>query len=178
MNNTRIVELRQSFGWTQERLAAESGVGLRTIQRLEAGSEAGLETLSMVAAALRVSVSDLFSRIDDADFGSRVEALQSRVVDQQAAYDRAMAAWRWLYVGIGVVLSFSSFPLGQLGVVLFLSYWTGGLLILIALRRIIFEPRLEQRYPLARRRRQPHVRDKTTPVVLAATDAEAGTGRR
>lgn len=49
MNTTRIADLRQTAGWTQERLATESGVGLRTIQRLEAGNEASLETLSLVA---------------------------------------------------------------------------------------------------------------------------------
>jgi len=154
MNTTRIADLRQEVGWTQERLATESGVGLRTIQRLEAGNEASLETLSLVAEALRVSVGDLFTSIDDTDFGSRVEALDSRVVDQQAARDRVTAAWRWLYVGIGVVLTLLSFTMGQYGLVLFLAYWTGGLMILIALRRIVLEPRLDARYPLSRSKRQ------------------------
>lgn len=154
MNTTRIADLRQEVGWTQERLATESGVGLRTIQRLEAGSEASLETLSLVADALRVSVRDLFTAIDDADFGNRVDALESRVVDQQAARDRVTAAWRWLYIGIGVVLSLFSFTMGQYGLVVFLAYWTGGLLILLALRRIVLEPQLEARYPLSRSKRQ------------------------
>jgi len=154
MNTTRIADLRQEVGWTQERLATESGVGLRTIQRLEAGNEASLETLSLVAEALRVSVGDLFTSIDDADFGSRVEALDSRVVDQQAARDRITAAWRWLYVGIGVVLTLLSFTMGQYGLVLFLAYWTGGLMVLIALRRIVLEPRLDAHYPLSRSKRQ------------------------
>lgn len=154
MNTTRIADLRQEVGWTQERLATESGVGLRTIQRLEAGNEASLETLSLVAEALRVSVGDLFTSIDDADFGGRVEALDSRVVDQQAARDRITAAWRWLYVGIGVVLTLLSFTMGQYGLVLFLAYWTGGLMVLIALRRIVLEPRLDAHYPLSRSKRQ------------------------
>lgn len=49
MNKTRVVELRQAHGWTQERLATASGVGIRTIQRLEVGEDASLETLSLVA---------------------------------------------------------------------------------------------------------------------------------
>lgn len=154
MNTTRIPYLRQEVGWTQERLAAESGVGLRTIQRLEAGSEASLETLSMVAGALRVPVRDLFAEIDDADLGSRLEAFDARVVDQQAARDRVGAAWKWLYIGIGVVLSLLGFTMGQYGAVLFLGYWTGGLLIFLALKRIILEPRLEARYPLSRSKRE------------------------
>jgi len=154
MNTSRIAVLRQEAGWTQERLASESRVGLRTIQRLEAGNEASLETLSLVAEALRVSVGDLFTSIDDADFGSRVEALDSRVVDQQVARDRLTAAWWWLYGGIGVVLTLLSFTMGQYGLVLFLAYWTGGLMILVALRRIVLEPRLDARYPLSRSKRQ------------------------
>lgn len=45
MNESRIIQLRQELGWTQEKLSTESGVGLRTIQRLEAGNDASLETL-------------------------------------------------------------------------------------------------------------------------------------
>ncbi|MGO2932218.1 MAG: helix-turn-helix domain-containing protein [Microbacterium sp.] len=153
MNTTRIADLRQTAGWTQERLATESGVGLRTIQRLEAGNEASLETLSLVADALRVSVSELFTSIDDEDFGTRVEALDSRTTEQQSARDRTIAAWRWLYVGIGVVLTVLSFTMGASGLVLFLVYWTGGLLIVIALGRLFLEPRLDARYPLSRSKR-------------------------
>lgn len=53
MNKTRIIEIRQAQGWAQERPANESGVGLRTVQRLEAGQDASLETLSLIAEALR-----------------------------------------------------------------------------------------------------------------------------
>jgi transcriptional regulator with XRE-family HTH domain len=63
----RIIELRQAQGWTQERLATESGVGVRTVQRLEAGEGASLETLLLVADAPRVTVRELFSAIDDAE---------------------------------------------------------------------------------------------------------------
>lgn len=154
MNKTRIVELRQDHGWTQERLATESGVGLRTIQRLEAGEDASLETLSLVAEALRIPVRDLFTMIDDADLSNRVESLQARADEQQAARDRLTGAWRWLYIGIGVVLTLVSFALGQYGLVLFLAYWTGGYLILVAIRRIHLEPRLEEKYPLSRSKKQ------------------------
>ena len=154
MNKTRIVQLRQEHGWTQERLATASGVGLRTIQRLEAGEDASLETLSLVAEALRVPVRDLFTMIEDADLSGRVESLQVRTVEQQAARDRLVGAWRWLYIGIGIVLTLVGFTLGQYGLVLFLAYWTGGYLILVAIRRIYLEPRLEEKYPLSRSRKQ------------------------
>lgn len=149
MNKTRIIELRQSAGWTQERLAQESGVGLRTVQRLEAGHDASLETLSLVADALQVPVRGLFVAIEDEGLSNRVDSLQDRADQQQAARDRITDAWRWLYIGIGVVLSLVSFTFSY-GLVLFLSYWTGGYLILIAIRRIYLEPHLERQYPLSR----------------------------
>ena len=154
MNKTRVVELRQANGWTQERLATASGVGIRTIQRLEAGEDASLETLSLVADALRVPVRDLFLVIKDANLSGRVESLAVRAVDQQAARDRLSGAWRWMYIGIGVIVTVVGFTLGQYGLLLFLAYWTGGYLILVAVRRIYLEPRLEEKYPLARSRQQ------------------------
>ena len=57
----RITALRRELGWTQARLAAESGVGVRTVQRLEAGADASLETLHLVAVALGVEVGELFA---------------------------------------------------------------------------------------------------------------------
>lgn len=153
MNKTRIVELREENGWTQERLASESGVGLRTIQRLEAGQDASLETLSLLAEALRVSVRDLFASIDE-DLNTRVESLNGRTDEQQVARDRLAGAWRWLYIGVGVVLTLVSFTLSWYGFVLFLSYWSGGTLILAALRRIYLEPHLDEKYPLSRSKRR------------------------
>lgn len=151
MNTTRIIELRQAQGWTQERLANESGVGLRTIQRLEAGQDASLETLSLVADALQVAVRELFTVIEDETLSARVESLQVRADEQQAARDRITQAWRWLYFGIGIIATLVSFTFPY-GVVLFLSYWSGGFLILLALRRLVIEPRLDEKYPLSRER--------------------------
>jgi transcriptional regulator with XRE-family HTH domain len=149
MNTTRIIELRQAKGWTQERLATESGIGLRTVQRLEAGEDASLETLSLVAEALHVPVRDLFSTIEDASLSSRVESLEDRTTEQQTARDRLTDAWTMLFVGIGVVVTLVSFTV-SFGVVLVLSYWVGGFLILRAVRRIWVEPRLDATYPLSR----------------------------
>lgn len=153
MNESRIVQLRQERGWTQERLATESGVGVRTIQRLESGNDASLETLSLVADALRVPVRELFAHIDDTAFSERVESLEARAETQQARRNRTTAAWVWLFVGIGVVVSMVSFFIGGAwGGTLFLIYWAGGSLIFVALRRLVLEPRLDDKLPLSRSR--------------------------
>jgi len=177
MNQTRIIELRQAQGWTQERLATASGVGLRTVQRLEAGQDATLETLSLVAEALQVPVRDLFTTIDNAALSSRVDSLQGRADDQQAARDRITGAWRWLFIGIGVVATLLSFTFSH-GLVLFFAYWVGGYVILTAIRTLYLEPHLDERYPLSRRKesrrlQRKQLRGTASPVQTeTVTDAD------
>lgn len=172
MNQTRIIELRQARGWTQERLANASGVGLRTVQRLEAGQDASLETLTLVAEALQMPVRDLFTSIDNAALSSRVDSMQARTDAHQAARDRISGAWRWLYIGIGVVLTLLSFTFAQ-GLVLFLGYWIGGYCILTAFRRIYLEPHLDEKYPLSRRRQsRREQRKKSADLASGSTSGE------
>lgn len=171
MNKTRIIQLRQVQGWTQERLAHESGVGIRTVQRLEAGQDASLETLSLVAEALKVPVRELFTVIDDEALSSRVDSLQDRADEQQATRDRISGAWRWLYVGIGVVLTLVSFTFPY-GLVLFLAYWVGGYIILVAIRRIYLEPHLDEKYPLSRGKQSRRAR-RQTPSDAVPDEAKA-----
>ncbi len=104
MSKSRITELRREQGWTQEYLADASGVSLRTIQRLEAGQDASLETLTLVAEVFHVPVKDLFLSLDG-EFSTRIESLQVRANKQQAARDQITRAWFGLFVGIGIVIS-------------------------------------------------------------------------
>lgn len=46
-------------GWTQEELARHSGLSVRTVQRLEAGHAATLESLKCLAATFETNVSTL-----------------------------------------------------------------------------------------------------------------------
>ena len=56
----KIIALRRQNGLSQEQLSNNSGVALRTVQRIEAGSvTAHLQTLSLLAKALNVEVSEL-----------------------------------------------------------------------------------------------------------------------
>lgn len=151
MNETRIVELRRERGWTQEKLAEECRVGIRTIQRLEAGNDASLETLALVAEALGVPVRELFTTIDSAEMNGVVDSLEARTVDEQTHRDRTNKAWLWIFLGVGVIVSFASFTTGgSLGAAIFFGYWGGGLLIFFALRRLLLEPHLDAKFPLSR----------------------------
>lgn len=160
-NETHITDLRQERGWTQEKLAAESGVGIRTIQRLDSGSDASLETLSLIAKALDVPIRALFKTIENDSLNSRVDSLESRTQDQQARRNRIHGAWLWMFVCVGVIVSMISFGIGhQLGPVIFLGYWGGGLLMLVAFRRLHLDPRLDEKYPLSRSKHQLRARKR------------------
>jgi transcriptional regulator with XRE-family HTH domain len=54
-----IQKLRTDRGWTQEQLALHSGLSPRTIQRLESGNAATLESLKCLAAVFDTSVTNL-----------------------------------------------------------------------------------------------------------------------
>jgi transcriptional regulator with XRE-family HTH domain len=152
MNETRIVGLRLERGWTQEKLALESGLGVRTIQRIEAGKDASLETISLIAKSFGVPMRDLFVTIEDENLTSRVDSLAQRVGDQQEKRDTAMGAWRWLFIGAGVVLTVTCFFVApQLGELLFVIYWFGGFFLFAALRRLVIDPHLDAKYPLSKR---------------------------
>lgn len=51
--------LRQERNWSQEQLAEFSGLGLRTIQRIESSHRAGLDSLAALAAAFKIEVAAL-----------------------------------------------------------------------------------------------------------------------
>ena len=54
-----IQKLRLQRGWSQEQLADLSGVSVRTIQRLERGQTASVETLKALGAAFEIDFSAL-----------------------------------------------------------------------------------------------------------------------
>jgi transcriptional regulator with XRE-family HTH domain len=54
-----IQKLRLQRGWSQEQLAEISGLSVRTIQRLERGQTASVESLKALAAAFEIDFSDL-----------------------------------------------------------------------------------------------------------------------
>jgi len=54
-----VRKLRLQRGWSQEQLAEMSGLSVRTIQRIERGKKAGLESLKSLAAVFDVELSNL-----------------------------------------------------------------------------------------------------------------------
>lgn len=62
---TKLRQIRESMGMTQDKLAILSNVSERTVQRAEAGANMRLDTLSDFAAALEVPLSELVLSPDD-----------------------------------------------------------------------------------------------------------------
>lgn len=72
MNEYRIKELRLAKAWSQEQLAELSSLSVRTIQRIENGEQASLETLAAIASAFDTCVTGLYS--DEAAAGKQQQA--------------------------------------------------------------------------------------------------------
>lgn len=58
INLREIKEMRLSHHWSQEQLAEMSGLSIRTIQRIENGENAGLESLKALAAVFETNIVD------------------------------------------------------------------------------------------------------------------------
>lgn len=59
-----VRKLRLEKGWSQEQLAEICNLNVRTIQRIERGQKASLETLNALAVVFDVDVSDLTREAD------------------------------------------------------------------------------------------------------------------
>lgn len=80
INAELIKRLREERGWSQEHLAAVSGLSARTIQRLEADGNASHESRLALAAAFAVDASAL-------------SAAQCDVPEKGKTADSAVAEW-------------------------------------------------------------------------------------
>ncbi len=100
-NESNVSQLRKSAGWTQERLSEHSGVPVRTIQRLEAGNETSLETLSRVADALKVEVRDLFVTTGGEGFAAAIDGLDDRRArERRRQFTLNTVGWSLAVIGV------------------------------------------------------------------------------
>lgn len=59
-----VRKLRLQRAWSQDQLAQCSGLNIRTIQRIERGQKAGLESLKSLAAVFEVELDELIQEIN------------------------------------------------------------------------------------------------------------------
>lgn len=155
MDKTNVAKLRKERGWTQEELAEKSFLTVRTIQRMEAGQDVSLTTLSSVAKALAVSLSDLFTHIDTEQ--KEIEVMKiSREQDQQRRQRVAEKnTMLFLVMAIDfVLLSLTGYAIGRMpeneqtlpGIL-----WVGGVFLVMAISiyflKITWTIHLDKKYP-------------------------------
>ena len=58
-----VRRLREKRNWSQEQLAIMSGLSTRTIQRIESGNKASLESLKALASVFEIDISKLQEEI-------------------------------------------------------------------------------------------------------------------
>ena len=82
-----IKGLRQQRNWSQEQLAEFSGLGLRTIQRIESGSKMSFESLQDLAEVFGMNVDEL---------------AQELAMDKTSGEWKKRPLWvRWIFFGSG-----------------------------------------------------------------------------
>ncbi|SKA69431.1 2TM domain-containing protein [Enterovibrio nigricans] len=86
-----IRKLRLQRGWSQEQLSEMSGLSVRTIQRLERGDKAGLESLKALAAVFEVQITDLQKTAepdmtDEVKYTEEEERVMNQVRDIKGFY--------------------------------------------------------------------------------------------
>ena len=159
MNKYRVAELRKKRGWTQEVLAEKANITVRTIQRIENGTDVSLDTLASISNALLVPVSELFERIEE-------EAKEVEIMDMskeqliQLKYRRTIIVSITLLViaAILLVMSILGVQINELasGYNITLSWlaWVSLLLLLIGLANyylgVKLNETLDQKYPLTK----------------------------
>jgi transcriptional regulator with XRE-family HTH domain len=77
-----VQKLRLQRGWSQEQLAELSGLSVRTIQRIERGNAASVETLKALGAVFEVD----FSTLQEPEMDTTLE--QTMKADEVLAFSR------------------------------------------------------------------------------------------
>ncbi|ASM30503.1 helix-turn-helix domain-containing protein [Serratia marcescens] len=102
MQKYRIRPLRLEKGWSQEQLATIAGLSTRTVQRIENGEQASLETLTAIAAALGVQVSDLNAQPQQTTMGE--ETPDEQRLRRQVAAEGKLLSMAVRFAVIGAIL--------------------------------------------------------------------------
>ncbi len=123
---------RLARGWSQEDLAAASGLSTRTIQRIETGNKPGLETQKSLAAAFETDVESLH------EDNSVIHATK----DERAANIRGLYLHVWVFalvmpVLVGVNYFATGGPIWVHWVAIF---WLLGLVLHVVTVRVMYGP--------------------------------------
>ena len=77
INLRDIKKMRLERHWSQEQLAEMSGLSIRTIQRIENGENAGLESLKSLAAVFETNIADSDKKVEMEQIRKEEEYVQN-----------------------------------------------------------------------------------------------------
>jgi transcriptional regulator with XRE-family HTH domain len=97
-----IQKLRLQRGWSQEQLAELSGLSVRTIQRLERGQTASVESLKALAAGFEIDFSDLKEPEMNATMSQNISADEALAL----AHVRKLKGFYIHFAQYGIIISF------------------------------------------------------------------------
>ena len=78
VNVRDIKKARLERHWSQEQVAEMSGLSVRTIQRIESGEKAGLESLKALAAVFEINLVDFDKKEEDSQIEKEELLLKKR----------------------------------------------------------------------------------------------------
>ncbi len=78
-----IRKLRLQRGWSQEQLAALTGLSVRTIQRLERGHKAGLESLTSLASVFELTVAEIQAPQQETIMENTIEEPTATITEEE-----------------------------------------------------------------------------------------------
>ena len=88
-----LKKVRANKAWSQEEFAAISGISTRTLQRIEGGEKANMETLRAIAAALNMEVTTLLplnELMQEADFAKMQAQVQEQVQKETTQLEKEL----------------------------------------------------------------------------------------
>ena len=101
-----IQEFRVDKGWSQEELAAHSGLSVRTIQRIENGQRASLESLKCLAAVFETQVSDLVQENPMKDTQTSNQYFLDQAEQEAIEYVENLTAFHLNWITFIIVMPF------------------------------------------------------------------------
>lgn len=161
-NFMSVQDLRLERGWSQEQLAQMSGLSVRTIQRIERGETAGMESLKCLAAVFETDVCNLKGNSKMTKNGNGSSLFKERAEREALEYvDNLRGFWMNLLAFVVIIpmlyaLNVYVTPDAGFWVIYVIAGWAVGILLhgLITFGLFnLFGPRWEKRQFEKRRNR-------------------------
>lgn len=158
MVKNKIRELRTACHLSQEQLAEKAQVSVRTIQRLEAGDDASISTLNLVAGALGVEVGDLFPHTTATQKQqAKIQSADEQLQYQLQARHEEFRTFKHLYNAIFIIVMMAwgaLFPLVHNDIYSSLMgiLWIGAWIMMGPLKKWLVikqvDPKFDHKFPL------------------------------